>query len=44
MRASNTTPVMVLRFEGRDQKAMERIQAVFKAQMLAINPDLNLPF
>ena len=44
VRASNTTPVLVLRFEGHNQKAMDRIQAVFKAQMLAVNPDLKIPF
>jgi phosphomannomutase/phosphoglucomutase len=30
MRASNTTPVIVLRFEADNQKALERIQAQFK--------------
>lgn len=44
VRASNTTPVLVLRFEGKDQKAMQRIQQAFKAQMLAVKPDLTLPF
>jgi phosphomannomutase/phosphoglucomutase len=44
VRASNTTPVLVLRFEGNNQAAMERIQAVFKAQLLAVNPDLDIPF
>ncbi len=44
VRASNTTPVLVLRFEGQNQKAMERIQQTFKAQMLAVKPDLKLPF
>ena len=44
VRASNTTPVLVLRFEGKDHKTMQRIQSVFKAQMLAVKPDLKLPF
>jgi phosphomannomutase/phosphoglucomutase len=44
VRASNTTPVLVLRFEGRDQAALQRIQSIFKAQLLAVNPDLKLPF
>jgi phosphomannomutase/phosphoglucomutase len=44
VRASNTTPVLVLRFEGKDQKAMQRIQQAFKVQMLAVKPDLKLPF
>ncbi|MBI1423559.1 MAG: phosphomannomutase/phosphoglucomutase [Gammaproteobacteria bacterium] len=44
VRASNTTPVLVLRFEGKDARAMGRIQQLFKAQMLAVKPDLKLPF
>ncbi len=44
VRASNTTPVLVLRFEGQNQKAMERIQQTFKAQLLAVKSDLKLPF
>ncbi|HEY9102048.1 phosphomannomutase/phosphoglucomutase, partial [Chitinimonas sp.] len=30
LRASNTTPVLVLRFEGDDAKALKRIQATFR--------------
>ena len=44
VRASNTTPVLVLRFEGQTDAAMKRIQQTFKKQMLAIKPDLKLPF
>ena len=44
VRASNTTPVLVLRFEGKDERSMQRIQQLFKAQMLAVKPDLKLPF
>ena len=44
VRASNTTPVLVLRFEGRDEAAMKRIQQLFKTQILAINPNLKMPF
>lgn len=44
VRASNTTPVLVLRFEGKDARTMGRIQQLFKAQMLAVKPDLKLPF
>jgi len=44
VRASNTTPVLVLRFEGQNQAALERIQAAFKAQLLAVNPELKIPF
>ncbi|HET6631424.1 MAG TPA: phosphomannomutase/phosphoglucomutase [Rhodanobacteraceae bacterium] len=44
VRASNTTPVLVLRFDADDEAALERIEAVFRAQLLALKPDLKLPF
>ncbi len=44
VRASNTTPVLVLRFDAKDGAALARIQAVFREQMLAVNPDLVLGF
>lgn len=44
VRASNTTPVLVLRFEGDDEPALRRVQAAFREQMLALDPDLPLPF
>ncbi|WP_218567616.1 phosphomannomutase/phosphoglucomutase [Pseudomonas cavernae] len=44
VRASNTTPVLVLRFEGDSAEELERIQTIFRAQLLAAVPDLNLPF
>jgi len=43
-RASNTTPVMVLRFEGDTQGAIERIQAEFRAVLAAAKPGAQLPF
>ncbi len=43
-RPSNTTPTVVLRFEADNQIALERIQNAFRAQMLALNPQLELPF
>ena len=43
-RASNTTPVIVLRFEGDTQAAIERIQAQFRAVLLAAKPGAQLPF
>ena len=33
VRASNTTPVLVLRFEADDETALERIKALFRAQL-----------
>ncbi len=44
VRASNTTPVLVLRFDADSEEALARIKSVFKQQMLAINEDLDLPF
>lgn len=44
VRASNTTPYLVLRFEGDTPAAIQRIQNVFREQLLALNPKLNLPF
>lgn len=44
MRASNTTPVMVLRFEADTKIALQRIQDAFKQVILAEMPDLSLPF
>lgn len=44
MRPSNTTPVIVLRFEADNQMALERIQAAFRRILLAAAPNLQLPF
>jgi len=44
VRASNTTPVLVVRFEGKDKKALARIQQMFREAMLKVNPALKLPF
>jgi phosphomannomutase/phosphoglucomutase len=44
VRASNTTPVLVLRFEAEDQAELERIQDVFRLQLHHVAPDLKLPF
>jgi len=43
-RPSNTTPVVVLRFEADDAAAMARIQAAFRAAILAVKPGAVLPF
>lgn len=43
-RASNTTPVVVLRFEGSTQDALENIQDEFRAALLTLAPDITLPF
>jgi phosphomannomutase/phosphoglucomutase len=44
VRASNTTPSLVMRFEGDSQAALDRIQAKFRQVMLATDPKLKLPF
>ncbi|RNF83935.1 phosphomannomutase/phosphoglucomutase [Lysobacter psychrotolerans] len=44
VRASNTTPVLVLRFDGDSREALLRIQDEFRGQLLAIEPGLSLPF
>ena len=44
VRASNTTPSLVLRFEADDPAAMTEIQDRFRQQLLALQSDLRLPF
>ncbi|MBD9515215.1 phosphomannomutase/phosphoglucomutase [Pseudomonas sp. PDM22] len=44
VRASNTTPVLVLRFEADSQEELERIKEVFRTQLKAVDPALSLPF
>ena len=43
-RASNTTPVIVLRFEGESEPALKRIQAEFRRAFAAALPAVKLPF
>ena len=43
-RASNTTPVLVVRFDAQSQESLAIIQEAFRMQMLALRPDLDLPF
>jgi phosphomannomutase/phosphoglucomutase len=43
-RPSNTTPVVVLRFEGDTPEALKRIQAAFRHAILAVAPGVRLPF
>ncbi len=43
-RPSNTTPIVVMRFEADSQAAIERIQAEFKKVFLAVKPDAKMPF
>jgi phosphomannomutase/phosphoglucomutase len=43
-RSSNTTPVIVMRFEAESQEALQRIQNEFKRVILAAKPDAVLPY
>jgi phosphomannomutase len=42
IRASNTTPVLVLRFEGQTQAALDRIQKEMLALLKSVKPDATL--
>lgn len=42
VRASNTTPVLVLRFEGKSDAALARIEAQFLAAIRAVKPDAKI--
>ena len=43
-RSSNTTPVVVLRFEADNESALKRIQEDFRKNILQAKPDAALPF
>jgi phosphomannomutase/phosphoglucomutase len=43
-RGSNTTPVIVLRFEADNVPALERIKAEFRRVLVAAKPGIALPF
>ncbi|ATF85289.1 MULTISPECIES: phosphomannomutase/phosphoglucomutase [Burkholderia] len=43
-RSSNTTPVVVLRFEANSAEALERIKGEFRRALTAAKPDAKLPF
>jgi phosphomannomutase len=42
IRASNTTPVLVMRFEGHTAAALQRIEADFMAALHAVKPDAKV--
>ena len=43
-RASNTTPVIVLRFEAETEVALRRIQEDFRRVLMAVKSDVPLPY
>ncbi|MCG8391838.1 MAG: phosphomannomutase/phosphoglucomutase [Pseudomonadales bacterium] len=44
VRASNTTPSLVARFEGRDEDALQRVQTQFRNHLKAVDEGLDVPF
>jgi phosphomannomutase len=42
IRASNTTPVLVLRFEGQTEAALERIERQFMGELRKVKPDARI--
>ena len=44
VRASNTTPILVLRFEANDTDALARIQQAFAERLQRLSPEIALPF
>jgi phosphomannomutase/phosphoglucomutase len=44
VRASNTTPILVVRFEADSHESLEIIKEAFRMQMKALKNDLQLPF
>lgn len=44
VRASNTNPAAIFRFEADDEAALERIKGLFRQQLLQLDAELSLPF
>ena len=44
VRASNTTPALVIRFEAKDENRLHQLKESFKRQILAADASINLPF
>jgi len=44
VRASNTTPMLVLRFDADSATALRRVQEVFRKELLSLDSSLPLPF
>jgi len=44
VRASNTTPCLVIRFEGHDEAAMKDVQEKFRKLFQSVDKSLSLPF
>ena len=44
VRASNTTPSLVIRFEAENQQRLNELKDIFKSQIHSVNPNIDLPF
>jgi len=44
VRASNTSPALTLRFEAESQEALEKIQLLFKRELLKLDSNLTIGF
>ncbi|MDH5257624.1 MAG: phosphomannomutase/phosphoglucomutase [Gammaproteobacteria bacterium] len=44
VRASNTTPCLVIRFEGNTQESMKEVQEKFRELFMSLDDSLKLPF
>lgn len=44
VRASNTSAALTLRFEGESEEALQKIQQLFKRELLKINHELKIDF
>ena len=44
VRASNTSPALILRFEATDAEALERIRQAFRTELTRLLPDMSLDF
>lgn len=44
VRASNTTPMLIMRFEANDEAMLKDIQEQFRAVLLQTDPEIELPF
>ncbi|MCG8316258.1 MAG: phosphomannomutase/phosphoglucomutase [Pseudomonadales bacterium] len=44
VRASNTTPSLVARFEADSEEALERIKGIFRDQLRSVDANIEMPF
>ena len=44
IRASNTNPCLVARFEAEDELSLTHIQTLFRTQLIALDNQLEIPF